>query len=313
MADEPTRVLTRVGESEMNAFAAEYTCRDVASVLGMTPDQVRGYVRAGLVEPSRGHRGEMRFTFQDVVLLRSARGLAEQIPVRKIRRALRRLRDQLSPGTGLSAVAMRAEGHDVVVRDGESSWEPESGQVRIDFDAVGAAQEGHAPEVLETGPGEPAPRPLRPLATVSQLIPANDRAGQAEAEDWFDRGLELEASGAPGAAEAYATALSLNPEHAGACVNLGRLEHEAGNAARAAELYRRALQEQPADPIGWFNLAVALEDLGEEAEAVHAYARVIELDEGSADAHFNMSRLCEKLGDRAAALRHLRRYRELSR
>lgn len=297
-------------------FSADYSCKDVATVLGMTPQQVRGYVRAGLLDPSRGPRGEMRFSFQDVVLLRSARGLTDQLSVRKIRRGLRALRERLPAGTGLSAVSLGAEGRDLVVRDPEGTWEPESGQVRIEFDSTrgGSSRPVATIAGTEDRPGGSWGEVLAGPGLRSRSAADPVDVGYAEAEDWFERGLELEATGPGlGARDAYEHALELDPTHAGACVNLGRLEHEAGNAARAAELYRRALQVQPAEPIAWFNLGVALEDLGEDAEAAHAYARVVELDARAADAHFNLSRLCERLGDRAAALRHLRAYRDLSR
>jgi len=70
-----------------------YTSRDVAKVLGLTVAQVRGFARDGFLTPGRGPRGELLFSFQDLVILRTAKGLvAARIPTRRIRRALRRLR-----------------------------------------------------------------------------------------------------------------------------------------------------------------------------------------------------------------------------
>jgi hypothetical protein len=52
--------------------------------------------------------GGYRFTFQDVVLLRGAAALeSADLPARRVRSALRQLRDQL-PGRPLSAVHVRA-------------------------------------------------------------------------------------------------------------------------------------------------------------------------------------------------------------
>ena len=43
--------------------------------------RLRAYVRAGLLSAERGERGELRFSFQDLLLLRTAEGLvAERIP-----------------------------------------------------------------------------------------------------------------------------------------------------------------------------------------------------------------------------------------
>ena len=54
-----------------------YATRDVSELIGFNADQVRHYVRRGLLTPERGGRGEYRFSFQDVVLLRTAKGLVD--------------------------------------------------------------------------------------------------------------------------------------------------------------------------------------------------------------------------------------------
>src|SRR6184192_2907114 len=94
-----------------------YGAREVAKMLGLSVGQVRAYVRASFLEPTRGPRGEMRFSFQDLVLLRTAQGLVSA------RIAPRRLR----------GVHIRAEGDRIVVGDGRASWSPESGQFLFDF------------------------------------------------------------------------------------------------------------------------------------------------------------------------------------
>ena len=72
-----------------------YGTRDVARVLGCSPSQIRSYVRAGLLAPRRDPAGRYRFSFPDLVLLRTARGLAEaRVPQRRIRRAIPRASDE---------------------------------------------------------------------------------------------------------------------------------------------------------------------------------------------------------------------------
>ncbi|MEJ2090543.1 MAG: helix-turn-helix domain-containing protein, partial [Gammaproteobacteria bacterium] len=66
--------------------------REVADLIGLKPDQVRHYVRRALVEPVRGDKGEYRFNFQDVVLLRTAKGLLDaNVSARKANKALLKL------------------------------------------------------------------------------------------------------------------------------------------------------------------------------------------------------------------------------
>jgi DNA-binding transcriptional MerR regulator len=53
---------------------------------------ITALIAAGVISPRRGARREYRFSFQDVVLLRTARSLREaRIPTRHITRSLRRL------------------------------------------------------------------------------------------------------------------------------------------------------------------------------------------------------------------------------
>jgi len=272
-----------------------YTQSDVARLLDLSVGQVRSLTRAGFLHPRRGPRGEYRYTFQDLVLLKAAKGLrAARIPARKIRRALEKLRDQLPSGRSLSAVQITAFGEDVVVRDESRAWEPESGQAVFDFEVSDLA------------------RRVAPLARrAAEEAFANET--DYSAEQWYGVGCELEPADPEQAREAYRRALALDTHHVEAHINLGRLLHEAGDLKWAEHHYREALAARPSDPTALFNLGVSLEDLGNDAQAIVAYGRAVEADPSLADAHFNLARLHEKRGDEAAALRHFNSYRRLSR
>lgn len=264
-----------------------YTVRDVAKLLALSPAQVRGW--AGLVDAERGPRGEYRFSFQDLVLLRAAKHLAAgRVPKRRIRAAIRQLRDSLPEGRELSELEIGAEGERVVVHDGSKRWNPESGQLHFNF------------EVAELA------RKAAPMAR-RQAREARDREGLT-ADDWYAVGCELEEPAPAEARGAYRRALELDPDHADAHVNLGRLLHEAGELDAAESHYRAA----PEDPTALFNLGVVLEDRGRLQEAREAYNAALRRDAGNADAHYNAARLCERLGDRAAALAHWNGYRRLT-
>lgn len=274
---------------------AGYTTREVAKMLGLSAGQVRSSVRSGLSAPQRGSRGEMRFSFQDLVLLRTARGLlTARIPARRIRRALTRLRQQLPEDRSLASVHISAEAGGVIAVDGDARWQPESGQTLFDFDR------------------EELARQVAPIARQAF------RAAQRDAEDttadgWYALGCQLETGSPDQAREAYERAIAADPTHADARVNLGRLLHEGGDAAAAAGHYRDALAARPDDTTAAFNLGVALEDMGKPRSALEAYERAVSLDPENADAHFNAASLCERLGRPAAALRHLKVYRNLVR
>src|SRR5579885_3061716 len=106
-----------------------YTVREVSAMLGLSAAQIRAYASKGFLQPERGPRGELRFGFHDLVILRTAGELAAaNVPQRKVQRVLQRLREQLPKGQSLTGVRIAANGNEVVVREGRSSWNPESGQ-----------------------------------------------------------------------------------------------------------------------------------------------------------------------------------------
>jgi tetratricopeptide (TPR) repeat protein len=271
-----------------------YTSRDVAKLLGLTVAQVRTFARDGFLTPGRGARGALLFSFQDLVILRTAKGLvAARIPTRRIRRALRRLRAQLPRGRSLAELRIAAEGDRIVVSDGEATWSPESGQMQIDF-------------VVSELASRAAPMARRAAKAARRI------EEDLSAEDWYELGLELEVAAPADARDAYRRALELDAHHADAHVNLGRLLHEQGLVAEAERHYRAALAESPEHATAAYNLGIAFEDLGRPADAIEAYRAALVVDPRLADAHFNLARLYEKAGKRAAALRHLSSYGRLT-
>lgn len=271
-----------------------YSSRDVAKLLDLSVAQVRAFARSGALWPERGPRGEYRFSFHDLVLLRAAKELAaRRIPTARIRRSLQRLREQLPRGRSLAEVRITAEGDEIVVRDGDTSWSPESGQVLFDF-AVAELCGDVAPLARE----------------AAESACHGDVALDAEA--WYLLGADLEPCAPAEARDAYRQAVQLDPSHVDAHVNLGRLLHESGEVEQAAQHYRRALAARPGDCTAAFNLGTALEDLQRDAEAIETYQRAVAADPGCADAHFNLSRLYERQGRRAEALGHLKSYKQLT-
>ena len=262
-------------------------------MLGLSPAQIRAYASAGFLDPERGPRGELRFGFHDLILLRTAGELsAAQIPQRKVRRVLERLRDQLPEGRSLTAVRIAADGERVVVRDGEAVWNPESGQSLFDFSVADLAEKA-------------APFIHRNAAA------ARNGEHEMDADDWYELACELEMSSIEQAKDAYERSLKLDHEHPDAHVNLGRLLHEEGAPAAAEQHYRAALEADPDHETAAFNLGVALEDLGRVDDAIRAYQRALGLDPSNADAHYNLAGIYERRGEKQAALRHLKMYRGL--
>jgi tetratricopeptide (TPR) repeat protein len=276
-----------------------YTARAVASVLGMSLARLRSYQRAGIVTPTRNEKGELQFSFEDLVLLRKAEGLVEQrIPARRVRDAIRRIRDGLPAGTSVHQVALCEEGKRVIADDGLHRWHPESGQTVFDFQKTPSENIGGT--VTSLGNAR-----ANTTAATGQDAPLTAR-------DHFKRGCLLEATAPDEAGDAYRAALDLEPEFADAHVNLGRLLHEVGDVYAALVHYRAALSLRPGDATAAFNAGVALEDLGATVDAIAAYRRALECDPRNPDAHYNLARLLEQDGKPDLAVRHLLLYRQLT-
>ena len=266
-----------------------YSVQDVERVLRLPRRTIQGLVRSGFVQPTRGPRRQYRFSFQDMIVLRTARALAQaKVPNRRILRALDDLRQHLPEDAPLSGLSIRAIGDRVVVREGNAHRQVDDGQYVLDLD-VSVAQ------------GE-----LRVVEHRESTAP-----DEAETQDWFEAGLALEGSNPGAAQQAYERAVKDDPQHIAAWINWGRLLHEQGRARDAEAVYQRALHECGPDPLLSFNLGVVLEDLGRPAAALDAYQSAIEEDPDLADCHYNLARLYESLGKPQHAIRHLGQYRRL--
>jgi len=265
-------------------------------MLGLSAAQIRSWAARGFLTPERDDDGDLRFGFQDLVILRTAGELtAAKIPTRKIRRVLESVREQLPEGRSIAGVRIAADGERVVVRDGTALWNPESGQSLFDFSVEEIAEK------------------TKPIA-LAAVREAKARAeDDLDADAWYELASDLELTDPAEARAAYEKAIALDPVHIDAHINLGRLLHEDGDLRGAEKQYRAALSVAPTHPVAAFNLGVALDDQGRLADAAEAYRGAIELDPDNPDAHYNLAGILERQHDKAGAVRHLTRYRALTR
>jgi len=265
-----------------------YGVRDVERLLRLPRSTIHALIKAGFVAPTRGPRRSWLFSFQDLIVLRTAQALAAaKVPAKRITRSLKALRRQLPDAMPLSGLSIGAVGDQVVVRDGFGQRRADSGQYLLAFEGD---PEAGALSIVE--------RPQPPRA--------------ADTGNWFERAVALEADDAEAAAKAYEKAIAAEPARLDARINLGRLLHETGKLARAERSYREALAACGADATLLYNLAVLLEDLERRPEAMEAYKAALRADPGLTDAHYNVALLYEKLGRSREALRHMSQYRRLT-
>jgi tetratricopeptide (TPR) repeat protein len=266
-----------------------YGVKDVERLLRLPRSTLRALIKAGFVSPARGPRRSWLFSFQDLIVLRTAQALgAANVPAARITRALKALRRQLPETMPLSGLSIGAVGDQVVVRDGAAQRRVDSGQYLLAFEGN---PESGALSVVER------PQPPRP----------------AETRNWYEQALALEGDDADGAIRAYEKAIEAEPARLDARINLGRLLHESGRLPRAERAYRDALAACGADPTLLYNFAVLLEDMNRRVDALETYKAALRVDPSLTDAHYNLALLYEKLRRPKDALRHMAQYRRLSR
>jgi len=267
----------------------------VERILRLSRSTIRGLIKTGFVQPARGPRRELRFSFRDLIVLRAARALLEaNISRRRINRSLEDLRRRLPEQMPLSGLSISAVGDRVVVRDGNNQFQVDDGQYVLGLDV---SVENGVLRVVEHKEKD-----------VDKAAP---KAAPETADEWFAKALELEPSDPKAAQAAYEKAVGVESGYCAAWINLGRLLHERRDEKKAEIVYRRALKECGPDPVLMYNLGVLLEDLHKTPEAIDAYHSAITEDPHFADAHFNLARLYESLGQEQHAIRHLGQYRRL--
>lgn len=266
----------------------QYGVRDVEKLLRLPRSTLRALVEAGFVSPARGPRRAWLFSFQDLIVLRTAQALAlAKVPRRRITRCVKELRRHLPEAMPLSGLRICAEADRVVVKEGSSTWRADSGQYLLAFE------------------GDPA------AGTLSVVEPQGVKKEAENALHWFDRAVEREDTDAVAAMQAYERAIAADPCFVDAYVNLGCLLHEAGELAQAERAYRAGLLACGTDPALLYNLGVLLEDVGRKQEALEAYEQALGVDPGLADCHYNLALLCEHLDRPKQAIRHMAQYRRL--
>lgn len=264
-----------------------YGVRDVEKLLALPRSTIRALIEAGFVSPARGPRNAWLFSFQDLVVLRTAKALeSARVPRKRITNALRQLRRHLPETMPLSGLSICAVADRVVVREGGRRWRADNGQYLLAFDGDPA---NGSLSVIENSP----------LETVKS------------AAEWFDEGLALEEEDPRAAVAAYEHALTTEPRMIDAHVNLGALLHAQGELRRAEHAYRGGIAACGPDPVLLFNLGVLLDDTGRKTEALEAYDQALQQNPRLADCHYNLALLYEELARPQDAIRHMAQYRRL--
>lgn len=265
-----------------------YSTRDIADLLQLEPSFIRQIARSGVLDAEKAAGERYTYSFQDIIVLRSAKELLDQgIGKTRMNQVLYRLKFDLPSKRPLTSLRLDFDGGHIVLQEKDGIYNPESGQFHFNFSIADLA-----------GTVAPMVRKKAEEALLTDTLTS---------DDWFDLGVDLEAVSPEDAPSAYIRALELDPYHADAHINLGRLLQEAGEHIEAKRHYLRAMDSDPDNVLAAFNFGTLMEDMGLHQDAIDAYSRA----QTFADSHYNLSRLYELLGQHQKALDHLKTYREL--
>lgn len=272
------------GSAAKQAYSREETRR----LLGISERQLRGWEEQKLVESSSSYGFRELLALRTLLKLRSNR-----VPPLQLRRALAALREKLQHiQNPLTDLKLYAHGRKIRVEVDGRAMEAESGQLILNFDQNELTRMLKFPE-------------------KDRGVVERDR--RVTAERWFQRGLELEQTGAApeNVIEAYQKAVELDPNSAGALVNLGTIYFNARRWEDAEKFYSKALEVDPEYALAHFDLANLYDERGDRTKALKHYEAAIRISPNYADAHYNVALLYQGSNQPMRAVQHWTTYLKL--
>ena len=268
-----------------------YSRQDVLRILQISPHQLLGWERAGLIPQ------QQIYTFQDLGQLRTLRALREEdVSAASIRHSIVAMKAVAGMANPLLEACLVRTGTRLAFRHRGAMVDPIRRQLLFDFERVDRLDR------MDPSSAGFEPSPLRPPGIVSPRG-VQDRflaAVQAEVAGEKQRAIAL-----------YEEILELDPDFAAAYINLGTINFHLRQYNRAEELYRRATEADRAYVLAYFDLGNVLDELQRLDESIAAYRRAITLAPGYADAHYNLALAYERKGQRRRSLRHWQTYIKL--
>jgi DNA-binding transcriptional MerR regulator len=265
---------------------------EVSRLFGIGLNRLRYWERIEFI-PRSSRVGRRRYyTFQDLISIRAAKGLlARGIPLRSVRRNVKALTEALPRvARPLSSLCVCADGQRLVVRDDRGDFEPETGQLVLNFDVSSLRDD------------------------VVRVLRRDGASGEPRtAYDYYLEGCRLdEDENTQDQAEAaYRRAIELDASFANAFTNLGNLFFRRGDLDAAERTYHKALTVDPDQPEAHYDLGLLSFERGDLEQASERFEEALRRDPAFANAHFNLAMVLEELDEADASRQHWRAYLEL--
>ncbi|MEM9070178.1 MAG: tetratricopeptide repeat protein [Myxococcota bacterium] len=289
---EPSETVPPPPTDPHDPLADLYARAEVARLFDITESRLRYWDKTDFLKPS-AKRGRRRFyTFQDLIGIRAAKGLLDAgLPLQEVRRSVDAIRKALPRVVRpLAELRVVAEGHAMLVRDEGGTYEPQTGQLVLDFKV----------EALK-----------KDVVRVLRRTPSPTDRQHAYALYLEGCRLDEDESTMDEAERCYREALRLDPALSNALTNLGNLAFRQGDISKAETLYGQALAIDPEQPEALYNLGFLHTDRDDHKAAVGFFRRALASDPHFADAHFHLALAHEMLGEARQARPHWQRYLDL--
>ena len=289
---EEEEFISRLGTSgPREELRRLYTSAQLARILDVPVVRIRGWVRAGLIEPAKVVRRLCYFDFRQVSGARRIEQLTRSgVTPARIAKSLARLGSwYTSTMPSLAQLEILEGGGPILVRLEDGRLAEPGGQLHLDFregSGIDGSEEDREP-VLSLRPREHSP------------------------QDWFNIGIAAEEAGNhESAVEAYQKALSLGDPVPEVCFNLGNTFYAMSRNVEAAACFIQATELEPDYVEAWNNLGNALAEIGRHEQAIPAYQRALSIEPKYADAHYNLGETLAMIDDLSGAERHWLAYLE---
>lgn len=253
-----------------------FTTRMAARILAISPDRIRYWVKRRLVKPSASHGRHYQFSFEDLLMMRLTK---ELLPSRRrllpIRRCFERLSGMLPGDRPMTALRLYQEDGRILVRDGASRFEAETGQFVLAF-----SEQDYGESVRHAD----APARLRRLLAAA---------------------AEMEESNPLRALRLYHEYLEHEPDDSDIHRRLSRLFELNGDLQGAIRHLDAAAVLEPASAEIPFDLGVLYRKQQDFDRAAACFSQALERDPSLIEAHLHLSQIYEEQGRERDSFRHL--------
>ena len=272
---------------ELEKTAETYSRSEIRRILSLKENSLRAWERLCLV------RAQDSYDFEGLIALRTLQRLKEsKVSPTKMQKVMHSLRLRLSEvEKPLQELKIVSDGTRILVELPGAKIEALTGQMLFQFDT----------------------KALHSVATIKVQSEVDGYQRLSSTESLFQYALDLERAGAHGndVIEVYEKVLSLNPDAAGALINLGTQFYLQDRFSRAEKCYEKALKIFPGYPLAHYNLGNLHEQAARLEEAVIHYRSAILHEESYADAYYNLALVYERLEQFGEARNHWQAYLKL--